>query len=84
LSARRLFSWIGEIPAKVAPDKKVDKPKADQAYTVLYYAGNDLSITKRFLLVTKIEKVEEKPDYTLTVERAEVSTSDDQSAYPCI
>ena|GEM_PF-1962250 len=61
-----LLDW--RDPAKVAPDKKVDKPKADQAYTVLYYAGKDLSITKRFLLVTKIDKVEEKPYYTLTVD----------------
>lgn len=65
-----LLDW--RDTAKVAPDKKVDKPKADQEYTVLYYAGNDLSITKRFLLVTKIDKVEEKPDYTLTVGEIEV------------
>lgn len=67
-----LLDW--RDTAKVAPDKKVDKPKADQAYTVLYYAGNDLSITKRFLLVTEIRKVEEKPYYTLTfdVERTGV------------
>ena len=60
-----LLDW--RDPAKRAPDKKVDKPKADQEYTVLYYAGKDLSITKRFLLVTEIKKVEEKPDYELTV-----------------